>query len=336
MDEGVGAGADCFVCRFNPRRNLQLKEMQWQRALQHVTVEVLALAQAGRDVSAVCTERPVRTKDWKRTAGVNVRVENGAVELQLPKDDTLELILKAVPESLAEEIIMAAENAETVPEPVTEEELAEELVQEELAAEELAAEELAAEELALETAAEENAEGLTKQHYVDPKDIDAAEKTTMRELKQAIWTTTWKKHKTVGQGKTKQVVRLPPADRGFLQTPLADPAIKLAVSVLMPHYTESHANISTDCQARAAIDRHAHTRPRDLVCIYRGRPLHSLEIQARAQKALQDQAASEFAPNAAQRYRPRIQANTNPQAQAGWQMEGDRGGADQQRSPCHW
>jgi len=290
MDEGVGAGADCFVCRFNPRRNLQLKEMQWQRALQHVTVEVLALAQAGRDVSAVYTERPVRTNDWKRTAGVNVRVENGAVELQLPKDDTLELILKAVPESLAEEIIMAAENAEAVPEPVTEEELAEELVQEELAAEglaaeelaaeELAAEELAAEELALETAAEENAEGLTKQHYVDPKDIDAAEKTTMRELRQAIRTTTWKKHKTVGQGKTKQVVRLPPADRGFLQTPLADPAIKLAVSVLMPHYTESHANISTDCQARAAIDRHAHTRPRDLVCIYRGRPLHSLEIQA--------------------------------------------------------
>jgi hypothetical protein len=322
------------VCRFNPRRNLQLDNIQWQRALQHVTVEVLALAQAGRDVSAVYTERPVRVEDWKRTADVNVRVENGAVELQLPKDDTLELILKAVPESLAEEIIMAAENAEAVPEPVTEEaaeELAEELVQEELAAEELAQE-----ELALETAAEESTEGLTKQHYVDPKDIDAAEKTTMRELRYAIWATTWKKEKTIGRGKTKQVVQLPPADRGFLQTPLADPAIKLAVGVLMPHYTETHANTSTDCQARAAIDRHAHTRPRDLVCIYRGRPLHSLEIQARAQKALQDQAASEFAPNAAQRYRPRIQANTNPQAQAGWQMEGDRGGADQQRSPCHW
>jgi hypothetical protein len=324
-----------------------LDNIQWQRALQHVTVEVLALAQAGRDVSAVYTERPVRVEDWKRTADVNVRVENGAVELQLPKDDTLELILKAVPESLAEEIIMAAENAETVPEPVTEEELAEELVLEELAAEELTQEELSQEELALEsaeegletateTAAEESAEGLTKQHYVDPKDIDAAEKTTMRELRDAIRATTWKKVKTVGRGRTKQVVQLPPADRGFLQTPLADPAIKLAVSVHMPHYTEIHADISTDHQTRTAIDRHAHTRPHDLVCIYRGRPLHSPQIQARAQKALRDQAASEFAPNGAQRCRPPIQANTNPQAQAGWQMEGDRGGADQQRSSCHW
>ena len=81
--------------------------MQWNRVLHHVTVEVLALAQAGRDVSAVHTERAVKYEDWKRTAGVQVKVNNGAVELQLPTDDTLELILKAVPESLAEEIIMA-------------------------------------------------------------------------------------------------------------------------------------------------------------------------------------------------------------------------------------
>ena len=86
------------MCRFNPKRKLELNEPQWHRVLQHVTVEVLALAQAGRDVSAVYTERAVRLEDWKRTALVDVKVNKGAVELQLPTDDSLELIVKAVPE----------------------------------------------------------------------------------------------------------------------------------------------------------------------------------------------------------------------------------------------
>lgn len=320
--------------RFNPKRKLELNEPQWHRVLQHVTVEVLALAQAGRDVSAVYTERPVRMEDWKRTADVAVRVNDGAVELQLPKDDTLELILKAVPESLAEEIILAAENAESVTEPVTEEELAEELVQEELTQEELALESAKeGVETATETMAEDIAEGPTE-HYVDPKDIDAAEKTTMGQLR-AVIKTTGRMTKTVVQGKKRHVVALPQADKGFLQTPLADPAIKLAVSFSRPHYTETYADTFTDRQARAAIDWPAHTRPRDLVCNDRQRPLHSCQIQARAQKALQGTAAA-GQQETAQRYRPRSQANTNPQAQGGRQMEGYRGGADQQRSSCHW
>lgn len=250
-----------MVCRFNPRRKLELRPEHWQRVLHHVTVEVLALAQAGRDVSAVYTERPVRIEDWKRTKGVDVKVDNAKVELLLPTDDTLEQILKAVPESLAEEILMAAENAEAVPEPVTEEEAAQELA-EELELAEDSAEELAQEsaeegiETATEITAEENAEG-PKKHYVDPREIDAAERTTMGELRNAI-KTTGRATKTVGQGKHRQKVALPATNIGFLQVPLADPLIKLAVMIPRTHYTEPHTDTSTDYQARAAVDRPAH------------------------------------------------------------------------------
>ena len=256
-----------------------MKPHHWQRVLHHVTVELLALAQAGRDVSAVYTERAVNLEDWQRTLNVLIKVQKkGAVELHLPKDDSLEQILKAIPESLAEEIMMAAENAEFLPEPVAEEaaaELAEELAQE--SAEELAQEDV---ETATEIAAEESAEGLTK-HYVDPKDIDAAEKTTMGQLRDAI-KTTGRASKMVGQGKNRRSVAIPATNLGFLEVPLADPTIKLAVSLLRPHYTEAHTDTSTDPQACAAIDRPAHIRPRSLVCLNREQPLHGRQVQVRA------------------------------------------------------
>ena len=281
--------------------------MQWNRVLHHVTVEVLALAQAGRDVSAVHTERAVKYEDWKRTAGVQVKVNNGAVELQLPTDDSLELILKAVPESLAEEIIMAVENAEAVPESVSEE-----------AAQESAQEGL---ETAAETTAEESAEGFTEQH-VDAKDIDAAEKVTMRAIASAI-NRTAQRTRFVGQGEKVRKETINGADQGFLQTPLADPTIKLAVSVFGLHNNRTRADTSTDHQACAAIDGPAHTRPRGLDCKHCGGSLLGRQIQARAQQALQERAAEEDERNTAQRDHPPSQANTNPQAQGGRQMEGD-------------
>jgi hypothetical protein len=281
--------------------------MQWNRVLHHVTVEVLALAQAGRDVSAVHTERAVKYEDWQRTAGVQVKVNNGAVELQLPTDDSLELILKAVPESLAEEIIMAVENAEAVPESVSEE-----------AAQESAQEGL---ETAAETTAEESAEGFTEQH-VDAKDIDAAEKVTMRAIASAIHRTA-QRPRFVGQGEKARKEIINEADQGFLQTPLANPTIKLAVSVFGPHNTRTCTDTSTDRQACAAIDRPAPTGPRGLDCKHRGWSLLGRQIQARAQQALQDRAAEEDERDIAQRDYPPSQANTNPQAQGGRQMEGD-------------
>jgi hypothetical protein len=142
--------------RFKPRRKLELIEEDWRRVLHHVTVEVLALAQAGRDVNAVYTERAVRLEDWKRTANVLVKQTDGATELQLPTSESLEPILKAMPQSLAEEIVKAAENAE------------------------MAQTEDGAEELHSDVSAQQN---------VDAKEIDAEEKATMRAIKQAIYQT---------------------------------------------------------------------------------------------------------------------------------------------------
>lgn len=238
--ESIDAGADCWH-RFNPRRKLELKPHHWQRVLHHVTVEVLALAQAGRDVSAVYTERAVNLEDWQRTLNVLIKVQKkGAVELHLPKDDSLEQILKAIPQSLAEEIMMAVENAEFLPEPAAEdavEELAEELAQE--SAEEAA--QASAEEV-VETATgpiEEESIEVFKEQHLNPKDIDAAEKETMDAIRTAVQGTT-KKHYAIGKGKKRQVFLYGGADTGFLQVPLADPAIKLAVSVSEPHNTENY------------------------------------------------------------------------------------------------
>jgi hypothetical protein len=242
-------GFEC--CRFNPRRKLELaKPEEWRRFLHHVTVEVLALAQAGRDVGAVYTERAVKEEDWMRTAHVQVKVTNGAVELQLPSDDTLELILKAVPESLAEEIIMAAENAEVAPEPVSEESaqgLAQESAQEDI-------------ETATELLADEIAQEPTKQ-YVDPKDIDVAEKSTMRAIRDAVRTSAGTAQ-IIGQkgGQQRAVILRNLENTGFLRTPLTDPTIKLAVSFLVrTRNTEMGTNASTDSQACAAIKRQART-----------------------------------------------------------------------------
>ena len=209
---------------------------------------------------------------------------------------------------------MAAENAEAVPESVSEE-----------AAQESAEEGQESAEEGLETGAEitaeESAEGLTEQH-VDAKDIDAAEKVTMRAIASAIHRTA-QRPKFVGQGEKVRKEIINEADQGFLQTPLADPTIKLAVSVFGPHNTRTCTDTSTDRQACAAIDGPAPTGPRGLDCKHRGWSLLGRQIQARAQQALQDRAAEEDERNIAQRDYPSSQANTNPQAQGGRQMEGD-------------
>lgn len=183
---------------------MELSPEAWRRVLHHVTVEVLALAQAGRDVNAVCTERAVRIEDWKRTANVMIKQTDGAVELQLPTNESLELILKAMPQSLAEEIMKAAENDET-----TQTGGAEELLSE--ASADVDAKQVDA-EMAQEEGAEEVLSDVAAQQEVQAKHIDAEEKSTMRAIRQAV----------------KETVSI--ADSEWLQTSLADPAIKLAVS----------------------------------------------------------------------------------------------------------
>lgn len=241
-----------------------------------------------------------------RTARVAVKVTNGAVELQLPTNESMDLILKAVPQSLAEEIVKAAENAETASEPAAQETV-EETAQETIEAE-------------LETATEESAEVSAKQ-YVDLKQIDAAEKVTMRAIKTAV---------------QKSVKKVDSIDKGFLETPLADTTVKLAVGPSTLHNYETYTDSSTDPQACAAIDRQPRSRPRNLIRNHHVRRLPCPQVQAGTQEASSDSAAEEAERGSAQRDCPRIQANTNSQAQRGRQMEADRGGADQQEPPRHW
>jgi len=190
---------------FNPRRKLELSPEEWRRVLHHVTVEILALAQAGRDVNAVYTERAVRMEDWKRTANVMIKQTDGAIELQLPTNESLESILKAMPQSLAEEIMKAAENDE-----MTQAEGAEEVLSEVSAQQDVDAQQVDA-EMAQAEGAEEMLSDASDQQEVEAKQIDAEEKATMRAIKKAV----------------KKTVNI--ADSEWLQTPLADPAIKLAV-----------------------------------------------------------------------------------------------------------
>jgi hypothetical protein len=151
-----GAGADSWVCRFNPRRKLDLDPDEWRRVLHHVTVEVLALAQAGRDVNALYTERAVNREDWERTARVQVKVKkNGEAELHFSTAEAKDLILKAMPQSLAEEIVKAAGNAEATPKSAEEE-------------------------------STEDASAL----YASLKQADMAEKITMSWIKRAVKATT--------------------------------------------------------------------------------------------------------------------------------------------------
>lgn len=186
--------------------------------LHHVTVEVLALAQAGRDINAVYTERDVNAEDWMRSAGVQIKEGDGAIELQFPTEESMDAIVKAVPQSLAEEI-------EEIQKAAAEQVIAEEAIAEEAAAEQ-AAKEAAADAGATAKDAEasakvaeeamEEGEQEVEQEFseskVDKKEIDAQEKSTMRLVKAAV---------------TKSLTSV---DSQWLQTPLMNPAMKLAVS----------------------------------------------------------------------------------------------------------
>lgn len=152
-----------------------------------MTVEVLALAQAGRDVNAVYTERAVNEKDWMRTARVQIKETGGTIELQLPEKESMKEILDAMPQSLAEEILKAVKNVE------------------------IEAKNAETETPEAEESSKEEVEESVQQH-ADPKEIDAAEKATMKAIKAAV---------------KKSVANI---DAGWLAVPLTDPTMKLAVS----------------------------------------------------------------------------------------------------------
>lgn len=214
-------GKEAYV-GFNPRRKLDLTNAQWNRLLHHVAVEVLTLAQADRDVNAVHLERPVKVEEWMRSARVQIKETNGVIELQFPTEDTQELIVNAVPQSLAEEIMIAAKQAEEAAEAATEAEKAAAAAEDAARADaeakgipyEPAEAPLEKVEEEAEAEAEAEAEEAVEAPFVDrrsAKEISAAEKLYMRQIRDAV-----RKSAT-------------PVNNEWLRTSLAAPAVKLAI-----------------------------------------------------------------------------------------------------------
>jgi hypothetical protein len=209
-----GAGADCWMCRFNPRRKLDFSPDEWLRLLHHVTVEAMVLVQAGRDVNALWTERAVNSADWRRTARVKVNVVNGAVELQFPTEEMKELTLKAMPQSLAEEIVKAAENAENG-----------ETIEDDETTSKPAKGKSAKGKSAKAKSAEQESTEEANTLSASFKQADIAESGTMRAISKVVKINTSRM-----RSNPRYVV-----DTEYLQTPLTDPAIKLAVSTSLVH-----------------------------------------------------------------------------------------------------
>lgn len=197
--------------------------------MHHVAVEVLALAQAERDVNAVWMERDFDVQDWMRSASVQIKEIDGAIELHFPTVESRDAILNAVPLTLAEEIsksIAEAELAEQEAADVTSKDAAEATAKEaavdtgaskkdaEASAE--IAEKAMKEGEAVEEieAMKEGEQEVSQQKQLDAKEIDAQEKSTMRSIKEAV------------------VKSLNNVDSQWLHTPLLDSAMKLAVSFL--------------------------------------------------------------------------------------------------------
>lgn len=262
---------------------------EWHRLLHHVAVEVLALAQAGRDANAVCTERAVDRAHWQRTARVHIKQKGDAIELELPSSDSMEQILKAIPRNLAEEIVKAAEDAEL------------------------------ASKGELEKVRTRPEKPRTRRERAD--------------LYPEILREDMKIRKVASDTAPDKF------DQGWLQTSLVDPAIKFAVSASPSHvwiFKQNDTNTRVGRQAPAAIDWSAHARLSDLTRCFIQRYLQCSEDQAPARETMGNRAAEGGERQLAQRDCPHRQTNTNSQAQASRQMEGDRGRADQQRPACHW
>ncbi|KAF2167057.1 hypothetical protein M409DRAFT_22493 [Zasmidium cellare ATCC 36951] len=79
---------------FLTRKQSQLTNSQWQRLLHQITVEVLALKNAGRDVLDVCKAR--KEGESPKIANVTVEVNEGVPTLKFEKDADQQAVLSAI------------------------------------------------------------------------------------------------------------------------------------------------------------------------------------------------------------------------------------------------
>lgn len=80
------------------RKQTQLTNVQWQRLLHHICVEVLALERAGRDVLDVCNARKEEGEEHQ-AANARIVVENGVPSLQYSGDADQQTVVSAIEEA---------------------------------------------------------------------------------------------------------------------------------------------------------------------------------------------------------------------------------------------
>ncbi|GAB7362023.1 hypothetical protein MBLNU230_g2057t1 [Neophaeotheca triangularis] len=92
----------------------QLSYQEWLRLLHHVTVEVLALYKARRDVNQVCNFRTSDARPWEQTitTTIDVRADGTGVALRFPSPEDEQTILSAISQQPPEE--EAAQDAEAL------------------------------------------------------------------------------------------------------------------------------------------------------------------------------------------------------------------------------
>lgn len=103
-----------------PEKRLTLNDQQWTSLLHHITVEVLALKNANRDVNDICLPRKGKVKPWPETRRTTIVSDDstGDVSLRFRTTQSQQWILSAIPQVESE----AAVSEQPEPEELTGEE----------------------------------------------------------------------------------------------------------------------------------------------------------------------------------------------------------------------
>ncbi|CAK4031892.1 Dolichol-phosphate mannosyltransferase subunit 3 [Lecanosticta acicola] len=82
---------------FMPRRPLQLADVQWQKLLHHITVEVLTLSAARRNVLQICNRGTVSAEAWALTAEAKIYVRGDRAFAQWDRMGAEQSLLARMP-----------------------------------------------------------------------------------------------------------------------------------------------------------------------------------------------------------------------------------------------
>lgn len=80
-----------------PSQQQQLTNAQWIRTIHHVTVELLTLAKAGRDVNQICYASSSSPAAWEITGKARVVAKGDTTEAQFPNPEAESKLLAEIP-----------------------------------------------------------------------------------------------------------------------------------------------------------------------------------------------------------------------------------------------